>query len=216
MSLNKNLQELHKEVLDSLPADISKDIIIENQKLFSNFLYEKALSTGSAAPDVSFLNQNLEPVSLQSLLGKGHVVLSFFRGTWCPYCSLELKYLADIHKQITDRGAQLIAASPELYQFVEEDIKKQHIVYPIFTDLNNRVANEFGLVFELPPRYREIYQQLGIFLNVLHGDDKWILPVPATFIISKDGIIRATYVNADYTQRMEPEDILEELDKLAE
>ena len=216
MSLNKELKTLQKEVLDSFSPEIREELITENQKLFSDFLYEKVLTAGSRVPDVMFRDKNLETVSLSKILEAGPVVLSFYRGTWCPYCNLELLHLAGIHKQVTDRGAQLIAVSPELYRFAEDTINKNHIDFPVYTDLGNHAATKFGLVFDLPPKYREIHEKLGIYLNVLHGEDKWLLPVPATFIISKDGVIRSTYVNADYTTRMEPEDILKALDKLSD
>ena len=85
----------------------------------------------------------------------------------------------------------------------------------MYTDLANKAADKFGLVFELPSEYREIYQALNIHLNVLNSDSKWTLPMPAIFIISKNAVVTATYVNADYTQRMEPDDILEKLDSLS-
>lgn len=215
MSLNKNLKLLQEEVLNSLPSSVSKQLILEDEKLFTSFLEEKALKKGSRVPDVLFRDENLKSVCLKDLLENHHVVLSFFRGTWCPYCNLELRSLAKINDKIKEKGARLIAVSPELYKYAEEIIKKKNIDFPVLTDLGNKAANEFGLVFELPPEYRDIYKNLNIYLNVLNGEDNWTLPMPATFIISKDGVITSTYINADYTQRMEPDDILEKLDLLS-
>ncbi|MDH5371219.1 MAG: AhpC/TSA family protein [Gammaproteobacteria bacterium] len=214
ISLNKDLKKLQKDVLSSLPPDISKELIIENKKLFSNFFEDKALAKGQVAPDVLFRDKNLNPVYLKNLLKEHHIVLSFFRGTWCPYCNMELNYLNQINDDINNKDARLIAVSPELYKHMEEKITKSNLDFPVFTDLGNIAANEFGLVFELPPKYRELYTKLSFHLNVLNGEDKWTLPLPATFIISKDGVITASYINADYTTRMEPADILSELDKL--
>lgn len=215
MSLNRDLKDLHKEVLESLPSDTSKRLVLQNKKLFNRFLEKKALQTGDTAPDVYFRDKNLEIINLYDLLKEHHVVISFFRGTWCPYCNMEMLALAKINDEINEKDARLIAVSPELYKHAEEKIQINHIEYPVYTDLNNTAASEFGLVFELPTEYREIYKQLGIHLNVLHGEDKWILPMPATFIISKNRKIIATHVDADYTQRMEPDDILEELNHLS-
>ena len=215
MSLNKKLYILHKEILDSLPSDLCEKLIIENKKLFNSFLEEKALKEGMTVPNVFFRNKEFEPVHLSDLLKEHHLVLSFVRGTWCPYCNLELIALAKIKSEIEKRGARLIAVSPELYKYSEEKLTANKIDYPVYTDLGNKAADEFGLVFELPSEYREIYKTLNIHLNVLNNETKWTLPMPATFIISKDAVITATYVNADYTQRMEPDYILEKLDLLS-
>jgi len=215
MSLNKDLKTLHEEILNSLPADLRKQLILENEKLFSSFLEEKALKAGNSVPDVIFRDASLKPVYLKELLKNNHIVLSFFRGTWCPYCNLELESLARINEQIEAKGAKLITVTPELYKFTEERIKNKNFNFQILTDLGNKAADEFGLVFELPREYREIYDRLSVNLNILNGEDSWVLPMPATFIISKQGIIESTYINADYTQRMEPDDILEKLDLLS-
>lgn len=215
MSLNKNLSLLHKEVLESLSPDVRKQLINEEKKLFNNYLEGKTLKVGSQVPNVFFRDENLKSVYLTDLLKEHHLVLSFFRGTWCPYCNLELISLAKINNEIEKRGARLVAVSPELHRYSEDTLKKNKIDFPVFTDLNNKAADEFGLVFNLSPEYREIYQTLNIHLNILNSENNWTLPMPATFIISKDGVITSTYVNADYTQRMEPNDILEQLDLLS-
>lgn len=215
MSLNDKLILLHKEILDSLSSDVRRKLINENKKLFNGFLEEKALKVGSPAPNVYFRDEKLQSVYLTDILKEHHLVLSFFRGTWCPYCNLELISLAKINTEIKKRGARLIAVSPELYKFSEAKLKANKIDFPVYTDLGNKAADEFGLVFELPSEYREIYQALNIHLNVLNDEIKWTLPMPAIFIISKDAVITSTYINADYTQRMEPNEILEKLDLLS-
>lgn len=215
MTLKKELSLLKKDVLASLSPDVREILIDEDKKLFNSFLEERALKVNSKAPNVFFRNKNLESIHLADLLEKHHIVLSFFRGTWCPYCNLELMSLAKINSEIEKRDARLIAVSPELYRFSEDTFKKNKINFPVYTDLNNHAADEFGLVFELPPEYRKIYQTLNIHLNILNAETKWTLPMPATFIISKSGVITSSYVNADYTQRMEPDDILKKLDVLS-
>ena len=214
MSLNDELKKLELDVLNSLDADVQKLLLSENAKIFSSFLEDKAIRVGSKAPDVYFRDKNLKTILLKDILKEHHVVLNFFRGAWCPYCNLELTALQNINDKIEEKGARLISASPELYKFVEKTIEKNNITTPVFTDLGNAAANEFGLVFKLPQKYREIYSILNIYLNELNGDNSWTLPMPATFIISKDNIITASYINADYTQRMEPDDILAQLDLL--
>lgn len=214
MSLNKELQKLKTEVLKSLQPDIRKKLITENAKLFSNHIKDKPLPPGSKIPDIIFFDKDLTEIRLTDILKEHHVVLSFFRGAWCPYCNHELLSLAKIHDEIKSKSAKLIAVSPELYEFTEPFIKDNNLDFSFFVDLANKAADKLGLVFSLTPEYREIYHSLNIHLNDLNGNNSWTLPMPATFIISKDGLITSTYINIDYTQRMEPDDILEQLDKL--
>ena len=214
MGLNSDLSLLSEKVLSSMPEDIRNKLIDEDKKLFSRFLESKALKKGDSFPDVSFLDKNLKQISLKEMLKENHLVISFYRGTWCPYCNLELKALAKIDKEIEAKGARLIAVSPELYKFSEDTVKKNNINYLVLTDLANKAADKFGLVFELPPQYCEIYKILNINLNEINGNSRWILPIPATFIISKEGVIASTYVNVNYMNRMEPDEILKQLDLL--
>jgi len=214
MSLNDELKLLYTEVLEALPSDIRSKLIEENKKLFSNFVKEKALKENDHAPNVFFRDKDLKPVYLKDIFEKHHVVLSFSRGTWCPYCNLELQSLNKIKDKIEEKGGRLVAVSPELHEFSAKFLIENNIDFPVLSDLSNKAANEFGLVFELSPQYREIYKQFNIHLNKLNGESSWTLPVPATFIISKNGTIKSTYVNADYTQRMEPDEILAVMDKL--
>jgi peroxiredoxin len=211
MSLRDELEILDAEVLKSLPTDMRNRYLLEKKHLLTRFLTEKALQKGTQAPDVIFRDKDLQPVHLYDLLQQHHVVLSFFRGTWCPYCNLELVYLNKIKDQVEAKDALLIATSPELYRFTKETIKKNNINFPVFTDLGNKAANAFGLVFDLPPSFQKLYKEVNVHINKLNDDDSWTLPVPATFIISKDRTITSAYVKADYTQRMEPDDILEQL-----
>ena len=213
MSLNDELKQLEQEILNSFEPDIKKQMVLENAKLFSSFVNKKPLKAGDKAPNILIRDNNLKNVFLDDLLREHNIVLSFFRGTWCPYCTHELLALAKINKFIENKGAKLIAISPELNDNHPPNILNS-ISFPLYTDLANKAANEFGLVFDLTPEFREIYHTLNIHLNKLNGENSWTLPIPATFIISKQGNIVSTYVNADYMQRMEPKDILNQLDLL--
>ena len=132
MTLKKELSLLKKDVLASLSPNVREILIDENKKLFNSFLEERALKVNSKAPNVFFRDKNLESVHLADLLEKHHIVLSFFRGTWCPYCNLELMSLAKINNEIEKRDAHLIAVSPELYRFSEDTLKKNKINFPVF------------------------------------------------------------------------------------
>ncbi|MDH5543987.1 MAG: AhpC/TSA family protein [Gammaproteobacteria bacterium] len=216
MSLQEKLDALKVRLSSQYPPELSKVVSDFEKETLMMFLEDKALKRGDTLPDAFFFDGNMRKVKLRELNRDKHLVISFFRGTWCPYCNLELKALGDVHKEISARGALLIAASPELFTFTEKHIKDHHLDYLVMTDLNNEAAKLFGLVFQLPVSLREVFLQVSLDLEKRNGENSWLLPMPATFIVDKNGTIASTFVNADYTKRMEPDDILAELDKLSQ
>lgn len=112
-------------------------------------------------------------------------------------------------------GASLVALSPELPQTAQVTAEKNGLTFHVLSDEGNRVARQFGLVFDLPEDLKVFYKALGIDLPASNGDESWQLPIPATYLIGRDGIIRDVFVNADYVKRMEPDDILAGLKSLA-
>ena len=214
MSLQDELDKLKQNLLGSLQGDIAAALEKGREDIISLCLGQHVLKKGDRAPDVVLFGRNLEKTHLAELLGDKHLVLSFFRGSWCPYCDMELEAQEKIFPEIIKRNANLVAVSPELYKYSKDFFDKTKVSYDIYTDLNNRAAKEFGLVFEVPGDLREALLILNIDLEKRHGECDWLLPVPATFIINKNGMIEHAYVNADFTRRIEPADILAELDRL--
>jgi peroxiredoxin len=118
-------------------------------------------------------------------------------------------------EEIQKMGASLVALSPELPTTAQVTAEKNGLTFHVLSDEGNRVAGLFGLVFDLPEDLKEFYKVLGIDLPASNGDESWRLPIPATYLIDRDRIIRDVYVNADYVKRMEPEDILRGLREIA-
>ncbi len=214
LTLQEQLDNLRHQIAGQYTPEMLELLTRGNHEILTLYLEDKALKAGEKAPDATFFDQNLKKVFTEDILKDKHLIISFFRGTWCPYCNLELIALNQVYDQIKARGGELISVSPELLKYSQESIKTNQFQYKILYDANNSGATKFGLVFELPLSLREIYMQYSLDLKKRNGDDSWILPMPATFIISKDGIIRKTFVNADYTKRMEPAEILTVLDQL--
>ncbi|MDQ6960345.1 MAG: peroxiredoxin-like family protein [Mariprofundaceae bacterium] len=146
---------------------------------------------------------------LADALEQGAVGLSFYRGGWCPYCNLELQALQQALPEIQSLGAQLVAVSPETPDNSLSTAEKHSLAFTVLSDQGNRVAKDFGIVFTLPEALRPVYAQFGIDLPAWNGDDSFELPMPATYVIGRNGIILDGFVNTDYTQRMEPERILD-------
>lgn len=178
------------------------------QDLANSNLIEGALQVGQTAPDFSLPNQNGEQRQLSDLLKNGAVVISFYRGGWCPYCNLELKALQDILSDIKAAGANLIAITPETPDHSLSTAQKNALAFDVLSDQGNAVANQFGLKFSIAEELVQLYIKRGLDLQKAHGDSSFTLPLPATYVVAQDGKVIYQFVDTDHTRRAEPENIL--------
>lgn len=176
--------------------------------LISSGIAEKSLKEGDSAPDFALPNATGGTVRLADLRAKGPVVISFYRGGWCPYCNLELKALQQRLPEIAELGASLVAVSPETPDHSLTTAEKHALGFDVLSDEGNAVARRFGLVFEIDDDIKPIYENFGIDLERQNGDGSWQLPIPATYVIDADGSVRKAYANADYTDRLDPADVV--------
>jgi peroxiredoxin len=174
-------------------------------------LNEKA---GDKAPEFALKDPDGNAVSLASLLEKGPLVVSFYRGVWCPYCNLELQALQAALPEIEQRGASVVAISPQTAPNSRKSQRDNKLTFPILSDEKSRVAAAFGLRFSLPDYLVELYKGFKNDLPAFNDDPAWVLPMPARYVIGTDGIIAYAEVNPDYTQRPDPSELLPVLDKL--
>ncbi|NVN10157.1 peroxiredoxin-like family protein [Nguyenibacter vanlangensis] len=174
---------------------------------------ERALKAGDKAPSFTLNDPDGTPVSSADLLAKGPLVVSFYRGVWCPYCNMELQALEAALPSFRELGASLIAISPQTAVNSRKSVRQNGLDFPILSDTHNDVAAKFGLRFALPDYLVELYQNLKNDLPGFNGDDSWTLPMPGRFVIGRDGMILYAEVNPDYTRRPEPEDMLPALRK---
>ena len=183
-------------------------------KLHASSIADNAITTGDPVPDFELPNARGGTVRLHQALDNGPVVLSFYRGGWCPFCNLELQALQARLPEIQALGASLIAVSPELPDQSLSTAEKHGLGFEVLSDVGNRTARAFGLVFTLFEEMRPLYLKWGLDVPASNGDDSWELPVPATYVIDTGGTVRAAHVDKDYTRRMEPEQIVAALRKL--
>lgn len=174
----------------------------------------RALKAGERAPVFTLANPEGAPVSLQDLLARGPLVLSFYRGVWCPYCNLELQALQEALPRFQALGASLAAISPQTAANSRKSQRQNKLSFPILSDVQNEVAAAFGLRFALPDYLVELYKGLKNDLPAFNGDPSWTLPMPARYVIRQDGIIAYAEVNPDYTRRPEPDGMLPVLRQL--
>ncbi len=213
-SLAQQTQQALDDFLTALPAEQQKTVAAAFQDLLASDAASHAMSVGDRAPDFALPNVRGGSLALQEALADGPVVLSFYRGSWCPFCNLELNALQRRLPKIRAYGARLIAVSPEKPDSSLSHAEKLKLEFDVLSDLGNRIAGEYGLIMTVAESLRPLYLQWGIDLPAANGDSSHQLPVPATYVIDRAGIIRSAYVEKDYTKRMEPEDIISALQRL--
>lgn len=182
---------------------------------------ENALKLDQQAPDFLLPNQKAESVSLADLFVKGPVVVTFYRGSWCPYCNLQLSALQARLSEIHALGAQLVAISPEVPDGSLDTDAIDNIAFNVLSDQDSKVAAQYGVAWEVPEFFIEHMKvdrdlDLNVINNITKGNEEngTILPIPATFVIDTDGVVAWRYVDVDYRTRSEPEDVITALKKL--
>jgi peroxiredoxin len=169
------------------------------------------LAVGAEAPAFELKDLNGKLVSSADLLSKGRLVICFFRGRWCPFCVGQLQAMNLILPQIEQAGASLLAISPQTTQQSFFMADQHKLRFPLLSDAGNEVARHFGVVYRVPDEQQAIYRRACINLPFANGQDRWELPIPATFIFNRDGTVLYAAASEDYTERPEPADILRAL-----
>lgn len=211
-TLRHQIEEQQKR--SKAPGDVRALMQNETEKLIRSGIAEQSLSIGETAPDFSLPNARGTTTTLSALLAQGPVVLTFYRGEWCPYCNLTLHAYQRFLPQFKALGANLVAVSPQTPDHSLSTAEKWQLDFEVLSDGGNTVARTYGLVFSLSEELRAIYTGLGNDLAVYNGNDAWELPMAGTFVIAQDGTIRLAFVDANYTHRLEPDAILEALTSL--
>jgi peroxiredoxin len=172
------------------------------------------LKEGDKAPNFTLANPLGEQVNLYNELAEGPVVLTFYRGSWCPFCNIQLRAYQQLLPDIEKLGGQLIAVSLQSPDNSLSHKEKEELTFQVLSYFNGRVSESYRILYELPDYLQDLYTKSGMNLTEFNKTDRWILPITATFIIAKEGIIRHAYVNSDLMKRMEPQEIIDQLTKL--
>jgi peroxiredoxin len=178
------------------------------EQLRATGIESTALKAGQAAPDVVLPNALGRQVQLSSLWQSGPLIVLFYRGGWCPYCNLELRAWQTELEAVRAANARIVAISPQTPDNSLSTQQKNELSFEVLSDSALSAARGFGIAFDMPEALVEIYSKAGNDLPVLNGNGRWSLPVPATFIVGPDGIIRFAHVDVDYRNRAEPAAVL--------
>lgn len=207
MSLTQELENFKNDFLKSAPTEVVSEMSTAHEQLLKDGIGENALGVGGAFPNFTLTNAKESKVSFEDLFGDNDkLIISFYRGGWCPYCNLELKALQNHIEDFKKLGASLVAITPEKPDHSLSTVEKNELSFEVLTDLNSELAKEIKLSFELPENLKPLYQQFGIEVEKYNGD--YSLPIPATFIVNRSGDVLYRFLDLDYTVRLDPKEIL--------
>ena len=178
--------------------------------------YKRSSNTirpGDTLPSFSLSDATGKAVSSQDLLSQSAVLITFYRGSWCPYCNVAVQYLQRHHAAFKAKGVSLVAISPEVPDFSMTLVEKQQLKFPVLTDLHNELAKKLGILFDQSSA-RELHANLGVDLQVRNDENTWEVPIPTTLLVDQQGVVRNVHIEADFRKRLDPEDALAWADAL--
>ena len=205
------LREIFAERKEAIAKYVPHDVQAVHTRAVAELqamgLADRSLKVGDKSPSFEIPDHNGKPVSSSDLLSCGRLVLMFIRGRWCPFCVSQLEAMNFIAPEIAAKAA-LVAISPqtEKQTFFMRDQHK--LTFPVLVDAQNKIARKFGLAYRVPEEQQGLYRSTFVNLPHVNGDPSWELPIPATFVLDRDGTILFASANEDYTDRPEPLEIL--------
>jgi peroxiredoxin len=198
-----------RETLGSDRPREEMDAVHEARTQLSALSFDDAIKVGDRAPDFELPDAHGGLFRLADRLIQGPVVLSFYRGAWCPFCNLELRALEGRREELEALGASLVAVSPQAPDFSELSVSLNDLHFSVLSDAGNTVARQFGIVTETPEAIRRHQAELGLDVASVNADGTRELPTPATYVIGQEGIVRYAYLNRDYRYRTDPDEVVE-------
>jgi peroxiredoxin len=200
----------------SVPRSVIEAMHRATAELIGSGAAGRALKAGDRAPSFALKDPEGHLVWSAELLRQGPLIVSFYRGVWCPYCNMELQALQATLREFEKFGARLVAISPQIPANSRKSVRQNQLSFPILSDAKGEVGAAFGLRFELPDYLVEVYKGLKNDLPAFNDDPAWTLPMPGRFVIGQDGMILYAEVNPDYTHRPDPEHLLPVLRQAAQ
>ena len=212
MSLTATLAAKKAASAQKIPAEKWNVMIGSTNALKEQGLSEKAVKQGEVLPAFNLPDVNGKNVSMESFTSD-FLVVSFYRGGWCPYCNFELRALQSVLPQLGALNTELVAISPETPDNSLNTTEKNELSFTVLSDIDNTYAKSLGLVFQMPEDLQEVYGSFNLKVDQHNGNEDYELPMPATYVINKQREIIYSFIPEDYTERLDPEKILEILTK---
>ena len=209
---SRSVREIYSErkelIAKYVPPEIQAIHARVVTELTQSGIADRALKPGVRAPEFELSDHHERLVNWSELLAAGPLVICFFRGRWCPFCVGQMEAMNIAYPEIRQSGASLIAISPQTVQQSYFMADQHKLRFPLLSDGGNHVAHKFGLAYRVPEYQKEIYRRVFVNLPFVNGDDSWELPIPATYVLARDGTVLYASANPDYTDRPEPSEIV--------
>src|SRR2546421_3129530 len=212
--LQQQIDEFIAEGASWLPTNLLQDLLHPIGQLMNSGAAENALKEGAQALDFTLPDARGNTVTLSHLLTQGPVVMTFYRGQWCPYCHLQLRAYQQALLHMQAKGASLVAISPQTPDHSRALAEKLELTFALLSDIGNQVARQFGLVFTIDEAVRAAHKQVCADLPAFNGDNSWELPMAGTFLVDPSGTVRLVYVHPDFTRRLDPSVVIARLKDL--
>jgi peroxiredoxin len=213
MNLQDELNAVRQAVRQKTAPHIVPTIEATTQRLRESGLAKRALQPGQAITDFELPDAAGKLVNSADLRRSGPLLILFYRGAWSPFCNLTVQAYQERLQAFLNRGATLVAISPQTPDNSLTLKQKHDLKFPLLSDSGNTVARQFGIVFQLDPALKPVQEQFGVDIAAYNGDDRFELPVLATFLVSKEGKVVQSYVEVDYMKRLAPEAAIEWIDE---
>ncbi|KZF19198.1 AhpC-TSA-domain-containing protein [Xylona heveae TC161] len=214
MSLTTELQNTYNGFHETAPKEVSDIFKNTTADFKASYDSSKAIQPGATFPKFQLSDATGKQVSLDDLLAKGAILISFYRGEWCPFCNLELRALQKHLDEFHAKGVTLVAVSPELPDQSLSTSEKLSLKYPVLSDVDNKLAKQLGILFAQPESVGKVFESFGMDWKKMYGNNSLEVPVPATFLVDKKGILRNSFIDAEYQNRLDPETALKWVDSL--
>lgn len=209
--LAKQIEQFNNELATQVPQEVLEAFGKSIEDLQKKKIEEKSIKLGEVMPEFLLPNVKNEIINSKEILKNGKMIIAFYRGSWCPYCNLELKMLQDHLPKIKDKKAMLVAISPQSPDNSLTVVEKHNLTFEVLTDKDNLFAKQLGISFELQDFVLPYYQALGIDLMHFNKNNDNSLPVPAVFVIDQNGKIIYKFVDANYMNRIDIDELLQTL-----
>jgi peroxiredoxin len=215
MTLKESIDQFMGQMAGKAPKELLETVGGEIRKLAESGIAAKALKAGAKAPEFSLPDPQGRIDRLTDLLQEGPVVVTFYRGSWCPFCNLQLRAYQKALPEIEKLGATLVAISPQTPDHSLTIVEKAELTFPVLTDQGNHVGRQYGLVYHLSEALQSAQKAFGSDITQFNGDSSWELPMPGLFVIDQTGVIRFASADPNWMNRVEPSVILQQLKALA-
>ena len=209
--LAKQIEQFNNELATQVPQEVLEAFGKSIKDLKTKNIEEKSIKLGAIMPDFSLPNAKNEIIHSKEILKSGKMIIAFYRGSWCPYCNLELKALQENLSKINDKKVSLVAISPQSPDNSLSIIEKHNLTFEVLTDKDNTFAKQLGIIFELQDFVLPFYNALGINLSSFNKNDDTSLPIPAVFVVNENGIIIYKFADVNYMNRIDIDELLNTL-----